>query len=470
MIRSIQKLKSKFSSSNLLNKFRHDAKGAVAVIFAITLLPAMLAIGMAVDYSVASDSKAKLDSAADAAALAAVIKTKAFLADNQNKGLSDEALMSQALAYAKKEAGLHFDNSITRVVRTHDITRDINVDIKDRSVTASVLYNADVSLAFGPLIQLNDFHVSNTSVAVAPLPVYLDLFVVLDNSGSMGIGADEENIDKMKAVIGCAVACHAGGSSYNKIKSRTGDDKITMRIDVLRDAMNGMLSQANALKTTADLFRFNLFALSNDLVPLQAASTDYTVLKNAISGLDLDNREGGTNFHLAIGSQLPQILPSSQNGSSALKRKTHVIIITDGVENNRLASKFWWNGNDPTFVPWYGNGNPYQDTYNYTNGSGNLQKSDQIQAFDPRICDSLKNKGAQVTVLNVKYIVPSGIEGEIKREFDYVRDFILGREATTIAGCASSPSDYYSANTPSEIKAAVNAIFGNLFSPVRLTN
>jgi Flp pilus assembly protein TadG len=467
MIKTVQKM----ISFNSLNKFRNDTKGAVAVIFAITLLPVLLAVGLAVDYSVASDTKAKLDSAADAAALNAVVKTKAYLADNQNKGLSDSALISQAVAYAKKEAGLHFDGNANKVVRTHDVKRDVTVDIKDRAVTASVLYNADVNLAFGPLIQMNDFHVSNTAVAVAPLPEYLDLFVVLDNSGSMGIGATGDDIEKMNGAIGCAVACHTGSEkSYTQIKARTGADKITMRIDVLREAIYGMLSQANSIKTTADLFRFNLFAFSNDLVPLQAASTDYTVLKNAISGLDLDNREGGTNFHYAIGDQLSKILPSSQDGSSGLKRKTHVIIITDGVENNRLASKFWWNGSDANFIPWYGNGNPYQDTYNYTNGSGNLQKSDQIQAFDPRICDSLKNKGAQVTVLNVKYIVPSGIEGEIKREFDYVRDFILGREATTIAGCASTPSDYYSANTPSEIKSAVNAIFGNILKPVRLTN
>jgi Flp pilus assembly protein TadG len=472
MIRTVNKIKSNFVAGNTFNKFRNDSKGTVAVIFAITLLPVLLAVGLAVDYSVASNTKAKLDSAADAAALNAVIKTKAFLADNQNKGLSDAALTSQALAYAKKEAGLHFDGNANNVVRTRDIRRDVTVDIKNRSVTASVLYNADVNLAFGPLIQMNDFHVSNKSVAAAPLPEYLDLFVILDNSGSMGIGATGDDIEKMRAVNGnCAVACHAGGDpSYNTIKARTGVDKITMRIDVLRDAMTGMLSQANSIKTTADLFRFNLFAFSNDLVPLQAASTDYTVLKNAISGLDLDNREGGTNFHFAIGSQLPDVLPSSQDGSSALRRKTHVIIITDGVENNRLASKFCLNIGDQNFVPWYGNSNPYQETYGYTNDCGKKQISDTIQAFNPRICDVLKNKGAQVTVLDVKYIVPSSVSGDIAKEFAYVQNNILGREATTIAGCASSSSDYYSANTPSEIKSAVNAIFGNILKPIRLIN
>ena len=72
-------------------------------------------------------------------------------------------------------------------------------------------------------------------------------------------------------------------------------------------------------------------------------------------------------------------------------------------------------------------------------------------------------------MLNVKYIVPKNPSGAVD-EFDHINTKIIGREATTIAGCASSSSDYYSANTPSEIKAAVNAIFGNILRPVRLTH
>src|ERR1700710_3100430 len=46
--------------------------GSVAINFALLLIPLSLAVGAAVDYSVANRAKANLDSMADAAALSAV--------------------------------------------------------------------------------------------------------------------------------------------------------------------------------------------------------------------------------------------------------------------------------------------------------------------------------------------------------------------------------------------------------------
>ncbi len=451
------KIQIKFNA--LLKRFSKDTKGAVAIIFGITVIPILLAVGLAVDYSVTSDNKAKLDSAADAAALAGAIRAKTYLAENQGRGLPDSVVIAQAKLVAKAEADKHFDGSLTKLVNTSNVTKNVVIDVKtdERLVTAKLKYDADVSLAFGPLVSINDFHVSNNVEAVSSLPTYLDLYVVLDNSGSMGIGADDVNIAKIKDVnAGCEVACHVGGNtSYGMLKALTGVNKVIMRIDVLRDAITGMLSQANMLKTTNDLFRFSLFSFSNDLVSLQPATTDYALLNNAISTLDLDNRQGGTNFHYSIGNQLPLIIPNTDDGSSALKRKTHVVIITDGVENNRWSSTYGTAG-DPNYTLWYGNGTPFK--------AGDPTR-DNVQAFDPRICDGLKSKGAQVTVLNVKYYVPPSTFDE----FVYIANNIIGREAYTIAGCASSSSDYYSANTPSEIRAAVTAIFGNILRPVRLT-
>jgi Flp pilus assembly protein TadG len=52
--------------------FGKDRRGNIAIIFAFALLPAMSAVGCAVDYSMASRIKAKLQSAADAASIAAI--------------------------------------------------------------------------------------------------------------------------------------------------------------------------------------------------------------------------------------------------------------------------------------------------------------------------------------------------------------------------------------------------------------
>ena len=57
---------------SLMNRFRRDQRGNLAVIFAVATVPLISAIGVAIDYSEATRIKAKLQSAADAAAVAAI--------------------------------------------------------------------------------------------------------------------------------------------------------------------------------------------------------------------------------------------------------------------------------------------------------------------------------------------------------------------------------------------------------------
>ena len=57
---------------SLISSFRGNKRGNVAVITALALLPMVAAMGCAVDYSMASMVKTKLQAAADAASLATV--------------------------------------------------------------------------------------------------------------------------------------------------------------------------------------------------------------------------------------------------------------------------------------------------------------------------------------------------------------------------------------------------------------
>ena len=56
----------------LVSRFHNDSRGNVAVIFTIALVPIVAATGCAVDYSLATGMKAKLQSAADAASVASI--------------------------------------------------------------------------------------------------------------------------------------------------------------------------------------------------------------------------------------------------------------------------------------------------------------------------------------------------------------------------------------------------------------
>src|SRR3979490_1285456 len=61
----------------LVSRFLHDKKANLAVIFAIAILPILSGIGCAVDYSLATRMKAKLQSAADGASVASISQTSA---------------------------------------------------------------------------------------------------------------------------------------------------------------------------------------------------------------------------------------------------------------------------------------------------------------------------------------------------------------------------------------------------------
>ena len=58
--------------SAFLRRWFKDRRGSYTVIFALSLIPMLIAIGATMDYSLAYRAKARLSDAADAAALAAV--------------------------------------------------------------------------------------------------------------------------------------------------------------------------------------------------------------------------------------------------------------------------------------------------------------------------------------------------------------------------------------------------------------
>src|SRR5215212_11562130 len=82
----------------LLNKFRRNEDGQVAVIFGLAILPLAAAVGAAVDYSHAGQVRTSLQKAMDSAVLAAAIdgtanwQTAAMNAFRGNLNAKDSAV------------------------------------------------------------------------------------------------------------------------------------------------------------------------------------------------------------------------------------------------------------------------------------------------------------------------------------------------------------------------------------------
>jgi Flp pilus assembly protein TadG len=173
----------------------------VAVTFALALIPITLAVGAAVDYSFANKAKAQFDAAADTAVLAAV--NKAAMAGTATAAQKTALNMFNAYAVTVQRASL---GQVTATVTDGNGSR-----------SAVVSYKATVPTAFMGLIGINNMTIAGSSTAASGLLTYIDFYLLLDNTPSMGIGATQADINKLVANTPdkCAFACHDLSASPN---------------------------------------------------------------------------------------------------------------------------------------------------------------------------------------------------------------------------------------------------------------
>ena len=197
--------------TSLLALYRRDRRANVAVTFALALLPIMTAVGFAIDYSVAIQVKAKLGSAADAASVAAVSQRSA--------GYTAAIAMTAngAVPAGVTEANAIFNGNVSNINGYANLAVTPVVTKSGSTLTATVNYSADVPNLFLGVIGRPKMTVSGTSISTATLPLYLDFYVMLDVSGSMGLPSTNSEQTRLAAVNpdnftqypnGCVFACH----------------------------------------------------------------------------------------------------------------------------------------------------------------------------------------------------------------------------------------------------------------------
>jgi Flp pilus assembly protein TadG len=216
--------------SGLLNRFRRDQRGNIAVIFGIACLPVLSAIGCGVDYSEASRMRAKLQSAADAAAVASISQnSQGWLAASQMTGNGE-------VTTAETDAMNIFNGNVNNVYNPNATTGNLftlnnaltkaTVTKTGVSLTSTVTFNATVPTIFMNVVGFKSLTVAGSSSASSSLPMYLDFYVMLDVSGSMGLPSTNAEQTRLAAVnpdnfnvypAGCTFACHfqAEGSCNN---------------------------------------------------------------------------------------------------------------------------------------------------------------------------------------------------------------------------------------------------------------
>ncbi len=220
--------------SGLMNRFRKDQRGNIAVIFAIACIPIIAAVGCGVDYSEASRMKAKLQSAADAAAVASISQnSQGWLAASQMNG-------NGTVTTAQTDAMNIFLGNINNVYNPGNPGANLFtlntpptaavVTKTGANLTSTVTFSASVPTIFMNVLGFKSLTVSGSSSASSSLPLYLDFYVMLDVSGSMGLPSDSNGQTALNNVnpddygqypTGCTLACHF---SVQNVCSDTGSN------------------------------------------------------------------------------------------------------------------------------------------------------------------------------------------------------------------------------------------------------
>ena len=449
----------------LWRRFRADRRGNIAMIAALSILGLVGSAGLGIDYYNALAAKTRLDLASDAAAIAAINAAQSYIEAN-SATQTDPALSTAAEAAGEAQALKVFNSnagSTAKIAATPTIT----ISRIGQTFNATITYQATSQNAFGPIFGVKQINITGTSASSLTMGKYLDFYLLLDVSGSMGLPATTAGQTQLAAISpdmknvypgGCVFACHFSQKMCTTIaKPSTAQacqgynlaqsNNIELRAAAVGSAVQSLLSTATATETITNQYRVGLYPFISQMGTLYALSTNLTAAQTAAGTLGslLDTGQsttaygsGGTHFENAIPS-LNTLITTVGTGSAASSPQPFVFLVTDGADNNQ-----------------------------YYTTSSNSWTGSQPQNMDPTLCTPLKNCGITVAVLYIPYPPITNPNPNFANNEDGKVNAIIPDIPTELQQCAS-PGFYFSASTPQDITNAMQAMFAQSLAAARLT-
>ncbi len=424
-----------------LAAFCADRRGNVAVIFCIAAIPIMAMVGGAIDYSFANRAHAALNAYADMAALSAV----------------NQAAMQMSTSQAKKLAKKYFIAQAGMLKRGMYTSVDVKVKNGSDGRTAVVNYTASVPTTFLGLLDINTINMSGSSTASSGVPTYMDFYLLLDNTPSMGVGATPDDVATMVANTPdqCAFACHDLSTAPNDYYSLAKKLGVTTRIDVVRSATQQLMDTAASTATVPNQFRMAIYTFGSSdkslgLTNIYSLSSDLTSAKSAANKIDLMtvqyqnyNNDQDTDFDGVL-AKMNSAIDDPGDGSTPSKPMKMVFLVSDGVSD---AS--------------------YPSTCTKPTTGGRCQEPLTVAN-----CTALKDRGIKIAVLYTTYLaLPT--DGWYMTWVDPFNPGPYGPSvnseiAKNMQACAS-PGYYFEVSPTDGIAEAMNALFNKAVQEARLT-
>lgn len=467
-----------------------DQGGAINVLLTLAIVPIVGLSGLGIDYGMAVASKTRLDRAADAAAMAGIVTAKTYIADHAG----EPNVVSDALKAGRNQATRAFTVNAGSIPLTEVSLSPPKVEPDGQTLTSTVTYTATVQNTFGKIFFSPTTTISNTVTASADLASYLDFYLMVDVSGSMGLPTTPTEMAKLANVNrdmwsdykqGCQFACHIPRYKNDVYKGwEQAAGTIQLRSDAVNNAVCELLKRAST-PLVPNQYRIGIYPFINQLAtlaPLANSDTSLSALNTAAQCNDkwplaftklLDTGttqlyvnndpstgtgSGGTHFDKAL-SQMRTTIKTYGNGSTASKSKPYVFLITDGMQNSQNFSTM---KNGTRAYP----GHPSKfRNYDTADWDGS-----QPAPINPADCAALKKDGATISILYIPYIKIEyrDLGGYISWENSRVNEFSSNLDKP-LRECASTGL-FYTANAPADITASLRAMFDQALKVARITN
>lgn len=331
-----------------------DERGNFAMLFGLTGVIMILAIGLGIDYFAGVSAKARLDGAADAAALTAVNAAKAYYEAHASSG----SLVANSQLAGQTAGAAAFKANVASTVLSAPITPSFTwASFSNQTFSVTVSYSGNVPTIFGNFVNLAKISLSGSATAQSQMPLYEDFYVLTDVSGSMGLPTTVANQQLLQQTNpdnaawyssypqGCQFACHYPGSqgfAYTQQPNGSGGVLIPLKLNDVGSALTQLLSTAQAAETVANQYRVGIYTYNYTMAASAPLSTNltstgqaYNVATNLANYLDNGSQAVwyATYFDTLWG-QLSPYLQATGTGAGPSSTLPFIIIVTDGVENH----------------------------------------------------------------------------------------------------------------------------------------
>ena len=387
-------------------------------------------------------------------------------ADAAALSVVNNAAMSLTTANAKTSAETFFNAQAATLKRGHvgSVTATITDGASGRS--AVVKYNASMDTSITGVIGINTINITGNPTANSSLPTYMDFYMLLDNTPSMGVGATPADVAKMVSNTPdqCAFACHQLDAAPNDYYGLAKSLGVTTRIDVVRSATQQLMDTAASMAVVHNQFRaaiytFGASATTIGTDKIQPLSPNLSTAKTKAANIDLMTvpyqnyaSDTDTNFNKVL-TDMNNEIGNPGDGSASSRPQKILFFVSDGVADAAGVSckKHTTAGQDPNTGT------------NYTRCQEPLNVS---------YCTTIKNRGIKIAVLYTTYLaLPTN--GWYMSWIDPFNQGPYGPSpnseiAANMQACAS-PGFYFEVSPTDGIADAMKALFQEAYQSARIT-